>query len=350
MTWYSAPEQAKAPQPFKKEKIWILDYSFYIWNGTHALRVDCGCDGTNIECRCKGKKKYYLTNSKDEVISGLHFVLSQVIYRLKAGWKVYTAFDPPRDQLTRIQLLDSYKGQRPSMPEYVRHQMEVGKLILSLMENVECYYSDCDESDDVMATLAVEKANEGHEVVVASDDKDMYPLLAHPNITLYRQHTFFTAKDFVRNFGFEPRRFDEYLAIAGDVADNFSGIKGLGEKAATELIQKYPHVRDLFNDWDGVVPKYQKKLSYIECDGKNHDVCGNSILVKENNSKICTKCRKFKNLIMLKDQLELSFKLAQLEIKAEYRRVNKPAGKDVVLKMLQELELKQAIDNIDLFF
>lgn len=335
MTWYpNAPSEKTIP--FKREKIWILDYSFYIWNGTHALRVACGCDGKDKNCRCKGKQKYYLTNSRDEVISGLHFVLSQVIYRLRAGWKIYTAFDPPRDQLTRTKILDTYKGQRPSIPDYVKNQMEVGKLLLSLMANVECFYSDCDESDDVMATLAVEKALEGHEVVVASDDKDMFPLLAYSNITLYRQHTFFTSKEFVSKFGFAPERFDEYLAIAGDVADNFSGIKGLGEKAATDLILKYPYVKDLFDDWDNIPEKYQKKLCMPACKGDEHEVC--------------LECERFNKIVMLKDQLDLSLKLAKLETKAKYRRVNKTPNRDVVLKILQDLELKQALENIDLFF
>ena len=335
-SWFIAPPENGEEKTFKKEKYWIIDYSFYIWNGTHALRQPCGCDGKNKDCRCGGKGKYFLHNKNGDVISGLHFVLSQIIYRLRAGWKVITAFDPPRDQLIRTQLLDTYKGQRPSVPDYVKSQMDIGKILLSFMGNVECYYSDCDESDDVIATLAVEKALEGHEVVVASDDKDMYPLLVYPNITLYRQHTFFSAKDFTEKFGFAPERFDEYLAITGDVADNFNLIKGLGDVAAKYFILNYKNIMDLFDDWDNIPSKYQKKLSDFECIGNMHDVC--------------SKCEKYKNLILFKDQLELSLRLAKLQTKAQYRKVNKEPDIELIRTMLQDLELKQALENIELFF
>ncbi len=312
----------------KPEKFWILDYSFYIFNGTYAFRQECVCRKETKKAKegcpkCNGEGYIYM-KANGHVTGGLHHVLAQSVARMREGYKVITMFDPPKEDLIRTKLLDSYKGNRAPTPEYITYQMHLGTQLLPLCDAIECYTSLDAESDDTMATIAIELAEQGHEVVVASDDKDMFPLLDWDNIQLYRMKNIYTKEDFAKKFSFEPRRFNEYLAICGDSADNFNLIKGLGPKAAETLINTYDHIIDLFDDLDNVPDKFKKHVTYT-CDESG--------------------C-----LLHRKADMELSLQIATLDYKAEYQKIENKPNKDKFASMLSDLKLNQALNNLDLFF
>jgi 5'-3' exonuclease len=336
----------------KKEKYWIIDYSFYIYNGTYAYRRRCTCwdDKLRIvkpgkeECpKCRNERWLFMSSQDGHVTGGLYGFLKQAIEKIKEGYKIITVFDPPKEQLTRMLLLDTYKGNRAPVPEYVTYQMDWGIKIFPHTDGIECYYSHHDESDDVMATIAIQKAEAGYEVVVASDDKDMFPLLGYENIRIYRQKELFDADTFRKYIKKkheidieDPARFNEFLAICGDSADNFNIIKGLGPKAAEYIIKNYDNVMDVFDDLDNLPSKYKKKLEYFLCDGT---VCPD-----------CVKCHMFEKLQDRKQEMDLSLKIATLECDATYHQLKGVSDRQYVLSMLESLDLKQAKENIDLFF
>lgn len=312
----------------KTEKFWILDYSFYIFNGTYAFRSECSCrkatKKANPECtKCNGEGWIYM-KANGHVSGGLYHVLNQAITRMREGYKIITMFDPPKEDLIRTKLLDTYKGNRAPTPEYITYQMHQGTKMLPLCDAIECYTSLDAESDDVMATIAIELAEQGHEVVVASDDKDMYPLLEWDNIQLYRQKNMFTKEDFAKKFSFPPIRFNEYLAICGDSADNFNLIKGLGPKAAETLINTYDHIIDMFDDLDNLPDKFKKHVTYT-CDD--------------------TGC-----LLHRKDDMELSLQIATLDYKAEYQKIKNTPNKEGFREMLEHFKLTSVLNNIDMFY
>jgi 5'-3' exonuclease len=53
----------------------------------------------------------------------------------------------------------------------------------------------------------------------------------------------------VAKFGVRPQSIPDYLAVVGDSADGFPGVKGWGEKAAAEVLSRYPHLEDIPKDW-----------------------------------------------------------------------------------------------------
>ncbi|MDY0197599.1 MAG: 5'-3' exonuclease H3TH domain-containing protein [Tenuifilaceae bacterium] len=299
----------------EKKKYAVFDISFIIYNCSFAFCQKCDC-GTGCD-KCDGGKIFLKHNG--EISGGLFGLFRQLFDRQEEGYSPIFVFDPPKQQLDRSQLIDNYKGNRQEKPEYIKRQMAISKELFSYT-NVECFSSDVDESDDVISTIALERADSGHEVLVITDDKDMFPLLSHENINLYRQKSVFTKEDFKKKFGFCPSRFSEYLAIVGDAADNYNIIKGLGPKAASILINRYDHIRDLWDDWNNLENKYKNKLSYL------------------NDSN---------DLILRKDELELSLKLAELNLKSEYYCLNKDIDYDKVKEMLDNIGIKSAINRID---
>ena len=47
-------------------------------------------------------------------------------------------------------------------------------------------------------------------------------------------------------FGFLPSHIPDYKGLAGDTSDNIIGIKGIGDKTATELIKKYGTIEEMY--------------------------------------------------------------------------------------------------------
>ncbi len=334
----------------RRQKDWIIDYSFFIYNGSYAYKHPCpnAPEKWAKKCRpdcklCDGSAKLYMKSKSGHVTGGIYSILKQAIERAKEGYNIYTVFDPPKDQLDRTKLLDTYKGNRPDVPEWITHQMDWGQQLLP-HTGIKCYYSHNAESDDVMATLALELAAEGHEVVVASDDKDMFPLLANPKIRLFRQKEFFGVakfKDWLKSKHKvvidDPGRFNEFLAICGDAADNFNLISGLGPVAAEYIIKNYTSCMEIFDKFNTLPEKYQRKL--VQCN-KGTEKC------KHKGS--CLTCGSY--VKTLKDDMDLSLRIATLVTDAKYICVNKEQDRIKVKRMLESLDLKEAVDNINYLF
>ena len=103
------------------------------------------------------------------------------------------------------------------------------------------------ETDDALATAAVRWADEVEQVVVMSPDKDMSQLYGHDKIVGYNVRTglFMDADGVVEKFGVPPESIPDYLALVGDTADGFPGLKGWGPKSASTVLAKFGHIEDI---------------------------------------------------------------------------------------------------------
>lgn len=111
------------------------------------------------------------------------------------------------------------------------------------------------ETDDALATAAMKWADDVDRVVVLSPDKDMTQLYGHPNIVGYerRNRRFVDRDDVVAKFGVEPESIPDYLALVGDSADGFPGLRGWGAKSSSTLLARYRHLDAIPDDpetWD----------------------------------------------------------------------------------------------------
>ena len=103
------------------------------------------------------------------------------------------------------------------------------------------------ETDDALATAAMRWANDVEQVVIMSPDKDMAQLYGHPRVVGYNVRTrqFMDAGGVVEKFGVAPESIPDYLALVGDTADGFPGLKGWGAKSASTVLAKYKHLEGI---------------------------------------------------------------------------------------------------------
>ena len=158
-----------------------------------------------------------------------------------------------------------YKAQRQKMPEdlaaSIPYAFELAEALRIPVVRVEGF-----EADDVMGTLAVKGAAAGFDVYMATPDKDAAQLV-RPGVKLYRPahagdaaEIYDEAKVCERWHLRDPKQMIDYLALAGDTADNIPGIKGVGEKTAADLLSKYGDVEGILANQAKLKGKLAEKV------------------------------------------------------------------------------------------
>ncbi len=169
-----------------------------------------------------------------------------------------------------------YKAQRKGMPEELAVQMPVLKEVLDAM-NIRRYELEGWEADDLLGTMSRVNAAQGGDTIIVTGDKDSLQLIDdHTTVKLVTtrmgQTTTrnVTPDEFRAEYGFDPIHMIDLKALMGDSSDNYPGVKGVGEKTAMALIQKYQSVDAIYEKMPGIEakPAAIKKLTEGEPDAR----------------------------------------------------------------------------------
>ncbi len=157
-----------------------------------------------------------------------------------------------REPTFRHLAYDGYKAQRKGMPEELAQQMPVLKEVLDAMD-IPRYELAGYEADDLIGTISRRCEAAGWDCVVVTGDKDSLQLITnHTKVKLVStrmgQTTTkdMTPESFQAEYGFDPIHMIDLKALMGDASDNIPGVKGVGEKTAMALIQRYQTVDALY--------------------------------------------------------------------------------------------------------
>jgi 5'-3' exonuclease len=109
------------------------------------------------------------------------------------------------------------------------------------------------EADDALASAAVKAAQDTRvgRVVICTPDKDLCQCVSGTRIVQLHRRTQVIMDEaaVIAKFGVSPGSILDYLALMGDSADGFPGIKGWGRKATSSVLSVYPHLEDIPKDW-----------------------------------------------------------------------------------------------------
>jgi 5'-3' exonuclease len=113
------------------------------------------------------------------------------------------------------------------------------------------------EADDALASAAVRAAADERveQVFVCTPDKDLAQVVDGSRIVQFDRRTGSVrdAEGVREKFGVGPGSIPDYLALMGDSADGFPGLKGWGAKSAATVLAHYAHLEDIPDDaaaWD----------------------------------------------------------------------------------------------------
>lgn len=185
--------------------------------------------------------------------------------------KVAVAFDLHAPTF-RHKAVESYKANRHGMPEELHQQMPKIKALLRSM-GISVLEAEGWEADDILGTLARLCSENGDECCILTGDRDSLQLVTDKT-TVYlvttKETIKYTPEVFAEKYGFAPLSLIDLKALMGDSSDNISGVKGIGEKTAMGLIQKFGTIEALYADLAnaGLKPAALQKITDGEEDAK----------------------------------------------------------------------------------
>ncbi len=160
----------------------------------------------------------------------------------------------------RYEAYQEYKANRPPMPDELQSQIEPLYNVIRAM-GLPLISEAGVEADDVIGTLAVQAAEQGHQVLVSTGDKDMAQLVNdHVTLVNTMSNTKMDASGVKEKFGVTPRQIIDYLALMGDKSDNIPGVPSVGPKTAAKWLNEYDSLEGVVKNAEAIKGKVGEKL------------------------------------------------------------------------------------------
>ena len=168
------------------------------------------------------------------------------------------AFDS-KEKTFRHDIYSDYKANRDAPPEDLAKQFPYFEPLVDAF-NISSIRIPGYEADDIIGTLALKGSKAGFRVVIVSGDKDMMQLVS-PEVQMLdtMKNKWIGVNEVKEKFGVPPEKVIEVMGLMGDSSDHIPGVKGVGPKTATELIQKYGSIEKLYKCIDEIEKKKLKE-------------------------------------------------------------------------------------------
>ncbi|HIP61392.1 MAG TPA: DNA polymerase I, partial [Sulfurovum sp.] len=162
----------------------------------------------------------------------------------------------------RNDLYPEYKANRDAPPEDLTKQLPIAIEWIDQMGFANLS-RDGFEADDVICTVAKFAKEDGLKVRIVSHDKDLYQMIEDGKVEMYDsvKRKVIDEQGCLDKFEVHPRDFINFQAIVGDASDNVPGVKGIGQKGASKLINQYHTLEAIYEDIENCgTPRIQKLL------------------------------------------------------------------------------------------
>lgn len=207
---------------------------------------------------------------------GLSNMLMKIIADLKPDY-IVACYDLPEKTFRHV-AYDGYKAKRAKTDEALIEQLEKSRKIFEAF-NIPIYDAPGFEADDVLGTIVAKfKNDKGVKIIIASGDMDTMQLVDKDKVQIYtlkkgiNDTILYDEDKVVERFGFKPEYMPDYKGMRGDPSDNIIGIKGIGEKTATNLILNFGTIEEIYKK----IKKDPKALENIGIKGKTAELIKNN--------------------------------------------------------------------------
>src|SRR6476469_696081 len=245
-----------------------------------------------------------LTTSKGENTSasyGIATFLQRLLLQHKPeylGWvhdsglsfrhERYPAYKATREKLTEELQSDFDRGM-----DRIREMLDAYRIPIMTLPGF--------EADDVIGTLVAKSVEAGVNVVVVSGDKDFQQLvkpvfwLLNPwrGVPANVEEHWVGVENAEERLGVAPEFVTDYLALVGDSSDNIPGVRGIGDKTASELVKQYGHIESILAHAADITKKRPRE----------------ALLEHADNARLS------KELVTIRDDLAIPLALESMRIK-----------------------------------
>lgn len=200
------------------------------------------------------------SDANGQEIGAVRGVLGSVLSMVEAGATHIGVATDHAVESFRNDLYTGYKTSEGVAPELLS-QFPILEEALDSM-GVVVWPMTYFEADDALASAAAKAAKEKRvdRIFICTPDKDLGQSIVGTRVVQLdrRKEVIRDEAGVVAKFGVPPSSIPDYLAVVGDTADGFPGIRGWGEKAAALVLSRYPHLENipkLCIDWHPSIKK-----------------------------------------------------------------------------------------------
>lgn len=230
-----------------KKKLLLIDSSALIYRAFYALPP--------------------LTDKNNRTVNAVYGFLSAFFNVLKKTepTNIIFAFDA-KGPTFRKEKYPDYKAQREKAPDELYSQIPLARQAASSF-GLPCLEKEGFEADDIIGFFAKKflEENPENEVVIATGDLDTLQLVS-PRLSVFtlsrgiNDAKIYDEKAVWERFGLKPEQMIDYKALFGDNSDNIKGVKGIGQKTASSLLQKYGSLENIYASLEELSPRVKKNL------------------------------------------------------------------------------------------
>lgn len=181
---------------------------------------------------------------------GISSMLMRIISDLKPDY-LAACYDLPEPTF-RKQVYEGYKAGRPKIDDDLVSQIERSRDIFKAF-GIPIYEHKGFEADDMLGTIVSQlKKEKNLSIIIASGDMDTLQLVEGQRVQVYTLRkgltdTVLYSQDRVlERYGFPPTLVPDFKGLCGDPSDNIIGVPGIGEKTATDLLQKIGTIEEIY--------------------------------------------------------------------------------------------------------
>lgn len=223
-------------------------------------------DGNSLAYRAFYALPEDMVNSSGQTTNAIYGFTTMLLNLVKdhCPEALVVVFDRPEPTFRHL-AIPEYKAQRIKAPETLFEQLGLIRELLNAMGITWIEMSGF-EGDDLIATVATTAAQQHHDVIVVTGDRDSYQLVSDPYIrVLYNKrgvsdYALYDEAGIFEKTGVTPEQYSDYAALRGDPSDNLDGVPGVGEKTAAKLISQYGNLQGVLENAHLQTPKLRANL------------------------------------------------------------------------------------------
>ena len=249
------------------------------------------------------------------LVNAIYGFISILFYNIEKFKPEYlvVAFDV-KGPTFRDEIFKEYKAKRIKPPQEFYDQIpDVWDFVRSM--EIPLLTKEGFEADDIIGTISRRingDLGEG-EIIIVTGDQDTLQLVdsrtkvAMPGMGKIKE-TVYDSSAVIGKFGLAPEKIIDYKALSGDPSDNIPGVRGVGPKTATELLQEFGSVEMIYEYLDQKLKiKNQNDISKI----KNEKIKTRTIqlLIEGRDNAFMSK-----ELATIKTDVKLDFKLSDARL------------------------------------
>lgn len=203
-----------------------------------------------------------LKTQDGQMVNAVYGFVSSVFGAIKEFSPEYIviAFDVAKKTFRNDEYKD-YKAHRKPMDQELVSQLPLVKKVCDALNFTQIGIKGY-EADDVIGTVADQiqnskfknqNGNRDLKTVIVTGDMDTLQLV-NDDITLVwsvarglKRAQLYDEQGVMEKYGFEPDKLIDYKALRGDASDNIPGVKGIGDKTATNLIKEFGNIEKLYD-------------------------------------------------------------------------------------------------------